>query len=328
MKKEFLKNCVLGISAAICCCLFSKGLTAKAVNLHGQNNEEKIFWYMMEEAEMNNAASCGVLANIAAESSFNPKAEGDGGDSFGICQWNKTRYSELKRYCERYGYDYRSLEGQLVFLKNELSTDYYFRVNVYNRLKNVENSENGSYDSGYAWCYYFENPAFKEVKAPARGYTAKTKYWPKYKDYVLKLTVGQSYKTDKGTFIATSESEVSFAGMPNKKATKLTIPAWVKIGNVQAKVTSISMRACKNRKKLKSVTIGKYVTTIGKGAFNGCKNLDTIKIKSKDITEFGQGCFKRIKSGATFYVKKSVMDTYEEELEDVATAKFKMKKLK
>ena len=59
--------------------------------------ESQIFKYLTEELGFNTAAACGVLANIEAESGFNPNIYGDGGTSYGICQWHAERMTNLQK---------------------------------------------------------------------------------------------------------------------------------------------------------------------------------------------------------------------------------------
>lgn len=143
-------------------------------------NKDIIFNFLVSEMGLNSAAACGVLANIQHESSFNPTALGDNGTSYGICQWHNGRYTKLKDYCKKYGYDYKTVEGQLQYLKYELQGSY--KKSVLNRLASVENTADGAYLAGYYWCVHFEVPANKEAKAKQRGNLAKNTYWPKYKD--------------------------------------------------------------------------------------------------------------------------------------------------
>ncbi len=60
------------------------------------------------------------------------------------------------------------------------------------------------------------------------------------------------------------------------------------------KIVEISNNAFKGfKKKLKAVTIGANVATIGKNAFNGCKKLATVTIKNKSkLKKVGAGAFK------------------------------------
>ena len=297
------------------CSLLTPSMGVRAASLYGKNNEEKIFFFLREEMEFNNAASCGVLANIEKESSFREDALADNGTSYGICQWHADRMSRLRAWCDDHDYDWRELEGQLYYLEYELNTYY---PNTLSIIKSVNNSKSGAYNAGHDWCYYYEIPVDRAERAKERGNLAKEKYWPKYKGVKVKLHKGQTYVTDKGIFKATGDFEVAFKGMADKEATALEIPNKVRIGHVTAKVTSIAPKACKGNEILSEVTIGTNVTSIGKNAFKGCSNLKEISIKSKKIKTFSKGCFKGISDDAVFYVKKSVKKEYTKTLKKVA----------
>ena len=137
---------------------------------------------------LNTAAACGVLANIYAESGFNPNALGDSGTSYGICQWHSARWTAMKNWCNNNGHNWETLTGQLNYLKFELSANnsayLYNGKTIYNYLKSVSNNAQGAYDAGWYWCYYFEVPANKETKSVTRGNTAKNDYWPEYSGVV------------------------------------------------------------------------------------------------------------------------------------------------
>ena len=143
----------------------------------GNSNEATIYKFLTGTMGLNTAAACGVLANIEAESSFNPTVYGDNGTSYGICQWHNSRFTNLKNWCSKNGYNYQTINGQLNFLHHELKNSY---PSVWNKLKTVNNSNTGAYEAGYHWCYYYEVPANRESKSVSRGNTAKKKYWPNY----------------------------------------------------------------------------------------------------------------------------------------------------
>jgi len=123
------------------------------------------------------AAACGVMGNIKYESGFRPTASGDSGTSYGICQWHAGRKSRLITWCGDNGYDYKTLEGQLYYLKYEL-TNYYTKVHNY--LKTCPNTDQGAYDAGYYFCYHFEAPASRASKSVTRGNYAKNTVWARY----------------------------------------------------------------------------------------------------------------------------------------------------
>lgn len=152
---------------------------------------------------------------------------------------------------------------------------------------------------------------------------------------------GRSYKDDSGKAIYkvtkahAKSGTVEYKSPVNKKATKVIIPATVKIDGISYKVTGISANAFKNNKKLKTITIGKNVKTIGdkafykctaltritipgkvnkigKQAFYGCKKLKSITIKTRKLTtkRVGKNAFKGIYKKAKIKVPKTKLKAY------------------
>ncbi len=138
-------------------------------------NTRYIYNYLTKEMGFNHAAACGVLANIQLESGFNQYALGDGGTSYGICQWHNERFNRLISYCGSIGLDYNTLDGQLAYLANELPSSY---SNVYYYLLGVADTADGAYDAGYYWCVYFEAPSETYERAAQRGNLARNEYYP------------------------------------------------------------------------------------------------------------------------------------------------------
>ena len=155
-----------------------------AANISPDEGEEKVFLYLMTELGINRAAACGVLANIHYESGFNPHAIGDGGTSYGICQWHAGRYLSLVSFCNGIKMPYGSVDGQLKYMENELNNSY---PHVLDYLKNVPDTEIGAFDAAYYWCYHFERPAMILRQSTLRGNAAKNSYWPRYKDADLDM---------------------------------------------------------------------------------------------------------------------------------------------
>lgn len=80
------------------------------------------------------------------------------------------------------------------------------------------------------------------------------------------------------------------------------IPKTVKLGGKTFKVTSIAKKALYNKTKVKSVTIGENVKTIGASAFQKCKKLSTITVKTTKLKSVGKNAFKGIKANAKIKV--------------------------
>lgn len=125
----------------------------------------------------------------------------------------------------------------------------------------------------------------------------------------LKDSAGASYKLVNS---GSSKKEVSYTAPKNKKITSAAIPAAVTIGGVRYQVTSIKANAFKNCKKLKKVTIGKNVKTIGKNAFYGCTKLSSITIKTTKLTgsSVKSNAFAKLHKKAKFKVPKKKLSTY------------------
>ena len=141
-----------------------------------------------------------------------------------------------------------------------------------------------------------------------------------------KVTI-QGYK-----YTVKNSSEVTFTGVKNKKASKISIPTTVKIKNKKYKVTAMSEKSLKgvkaktiivgnnvqtignsameNCKQLTKVTLGKNVKKIGKNVFKSDKKLKNITIKSTKLKSVGKNAFKGINSKAKITVPKKKYTSY------------------
>ena len=120
--------------------------------------------------------------------------------------------------------------------------------------------------------------------------------------------------------------QVRVVGLKKKSLKKIKIANVVTIDNVKYKVTQIGAKAFKGNKKIKSVVIGKNVTTIGKQAFYNCKTLKTVKINSKKLKRVGKKAFYR-KGGKklTIKVPKKSKKKYKKILKKAKTNKYVVK---
>lgn len=157
-------------------------------------NIQTIYSFLTQNCGFNSAAACGVLANIECESNFNPNVWGDNDTSYGICQWHAGRLTAMQEWCNNNGYNWRTLNGQLNYLKKELSANnsQYLHngktINNYLKSK-ITNSADGAYQAGYYWCTYYEVPADIEGQSISRGNRAKTTYWSMFANGAEKTNV-------------------------------------------------------------------------------------------------------------------------------------------
>lgn len=178
--KNYIKKALI-ILLAVITVFSSLAVASSAASVPTNKTVQTIFDFLVDEMGLNSAAACGVLANIEKESNFNPNLYGDNGSSYGICQWHNGRFDNLKSFCAKNGYSWKSLEGQLYFLKYELEKQASTTGYILDKIEDVPNSAQGAYQAAYDWCYYFERPANKTAKSEARGTRAKEDYWPVYK---------------------------------------------------------------------------------------------------------------------------------------------------
>ncbi|MCD8357241.1 MAG: phage tail tip lysozyme [Clostridia bacterium] len=204
--------------------------SVRSKQVAASTNANTIFEFFVKQMGYNAAAACGVLANIKAESDFNPNCYGDKGTSYGICQWHNERFTALKNWCNANGYSWTSLNGQLNYLKKELSANtsaYLWNgLTINSKMKAYANSSSGAYDAGYYWCYYYEVPANRGSVAVSRGTQAKNTYWPQFSKNVVSNTSSVSsvftdvsasawykdsvqYVYDKGLMVGTSSTKFS-----------------------------------------------------------------------------------------------------------------------
>ncbi len=108
------------------------------------------------------------------------------------------------------------------------------------------------------------------------------------------------------TYKVIDSASVAVIGGTGKK---VNIPATVSIKGQECKVTTIE-KAAFQKSKIKSVTIGANVTTIGKSAFAKCSSLKKITIKSTAIKSIGKKAFSGINKKAAVKVPKANKKAY------------------
>lgn len=145
-------------------------------------NETEVFRILTGSLGLNRAAAAGLMGNFYHECGFNQTAVGGGGISYGLAQWTGSNYSLLTSWCSANGQNYRTVEGQLAFLKHDLETRF---PSVYAYLKAEPETADGAYDAAYYFCSNYERPLYITQQSITRGNTARTTYWERYKDSAL-----------------------------------------------------------------------------------------------------------------------------------------------
>ena len=81
----------------------------------------------------------------------------------------------------------------------------------------------------------------------------------------------------------------------NKKRSTITIPEQVTLNRYNYKVTSIGVKAFKNNKYLKKVSIGNNVVQIKNYAFYKCPKLSSVKV-GRSVRLIGKQCFTDVRN--------------------------------
>lgn len=148
---------------------------------------------------------------------------------------------------------------------------------------NDENNENNGNNQS-------NNGGDDSVRKPQNLASDKTATEKKYPE----VRVGDKVKASGAVYKITSKKKktVTYVKPTNKKKSKVTIPATVKIYGKKYKVTVVGANAFKNNKKLKSIVLGKNIVKIEKNAFRNCKKLGLFQIKSTKLKSVGKGAIK------------------------------------
>lgn len=101
-----------------------------------------------------------------------------------------------------------------------------------------------------------------------------------------------------------------------KQKKSIHIPAKICVQDIYYDVTMIDYEAFKGCKKLKSVTVGRYVKQIRYGAFMGDSKLKRVTFQGKKLKNVGDDAFYRTSSGIRFVMPKAVKTKYQTLLKD------------
>lgn len=229
---------------------------------------------------------------------------------------------EFEYWCTSYGseinFDTKYIyEGIIVYPKikvTQYQVTFYDEKNVFAGSCMVDHGKAATPPSTILTAYPVKKngETFKSVLKWNQDFSCVTQNMIVTATRSLILLPGNKYKASNGyVYKATGANTVKLVKTSKgKNITSLSVPASVKLGGVNCKVTSIDAKVFKDCKKLTKVTIGSNVKSIGASAFAGCSKLKTIKISSKNITSIGSGAFKGIYGKASFKVPSSKKSKY------------------
>ncbi len=109
---------------------------------------------------------------------------------------------------------------------------------------------------------------------------------------------------------STGKGTVLLTGTKNKKIKSIRVPETINIKGTKFRVAGIGKAAFKGCKLASRAVIGKNVTTIGNNAFEACKKLKNIEVKTTSLKKIGKKAFKDIHKKARFTVPQKQLKKY------------------
>lgn len=133
----------------------------------------------------------------------------------------------------------------------------------------------------------------------AQAALAKNAAQPPKKGDIIPAKDGSRYQV-----VDVNAKTAKLVAVKSKKATKLNVPATVKLNGETYKVTIVGKNVMSKNKKLTKVILGKNVTTIETKAFFGCTKLKTVQLKGKALKKVGKQAFKKTYAKMVVSAKK------------------------
>lgn len=157
----------------------SKAMNAKPFT----GNEEIVYEYFMEKG-LNAAQIAGIMANIDAESSFNPESVNKSSGAKGLFQWLGGRAAALDKLAQSQGKDWKDIYCQLDYAWSEIdSPESWGNRDAYNSFMKTTSAK----DAAMLFCVHWERPGNAAVIAPKRGEKAE-----EYYNAIISATMGGS----------------------------------------------------------------------------------------------------------------------------------------
>ena len=106
----------------------------------------------------------------------------------------------------------------------------------------------------------------------------------------------------KGTYKVTAADTVTYVKCKAyRKSKTLSVPEKITINGASYRVTAVGAKAFSGFSKVKKLSIGANVVSIGSSAFQKCKALKTLTVRSARLTK--NGCKKALKGSSIKTVK-------------------------
>ena len=128
---------------------------------------------------------------------------------------------------------------------------------------------------------------------------------------IPEIKPGQVYDSGNFRYKVTSTTDLTaeVTALKNKNLASVKIYNAVTLGGKSYKITSVAPSAFKNNKKMKSLAVGKNVTSIGSSAFAGCTALKKVTMSAKGLKQIGSKAFSGCKNLTSIQIKSTSLKT-------------------
>ncbi len=118
--------------------------------------------------------------------------------------------------------------------------------------------------------------------------------------------VGEKVTIENAEYLVSADGEVTYTAPADAEQATVAVPETVKAADgTEYKVTAVAANAFKNNKKIKKVTLGKNVETVGKNAFSGCSELTSVTLDAA-LTTIDASAFANCKKLKKVTIPKNV----------------------
>lgn len=140
----------------------------------------------------------------------------------------------------------------------------------------------------------------------------------------ISIKVGDIIENNDIQFVVNNNGTVTINEVaPHTKV--LTIPDTIIYKGVEFAVTDIDLKDSGRTGALRSITIGRNVTSIQENAFNGCSHLKKVTIRSEKLKKIGKNSFKDTSKKITVRTPKNCLKKYKKMLQKKSSISKKAK---
>lgn len=157
----------------------SSSVGTKTVNITDDERNDNAMKVMKEliKQKYSVIVAAGIVGNMWTESRWNPTTvitDSNGLESIGLCQWNASRNTALRKFAKNKGKNWQDIDIQIAYLISELTESNFNRngKNGYSAFMNAKTPQ----EAAKLFCYYWERPKECAQERMNYAYSIYVKY--------------------------------------------------------------------------------------------------------------------------------------------------------